>query len=237
MQWYSRGLEYALASPDYEQCHDFVFCKDFMQDVIYSTLYNKPIEIYGFKYSPTNDPKPCLDKIRILVANARDSTFRNKIPGCLDLVNQVEDEIGIKRSIVRECWFPPARYNKGGVWLFEGSKRWQHAPPMLSLYTLLLRLGFVHTPGTSYKDTFQQIKSGALKPYQTRDTQQLKQSESGIEKIIRVGDRRIFFRDIRLNYPEKMDLDSIHNDLGVSSFSREIKAQGRTALVPYWHCT
>ena len=237
LQIYSKGLEYALVSSDYEQCHSFIWCKDFLHDVIYATLHNKWFEVYKFKFNPVVDPTPCLDRIRLLLTNSKDKKFADKIPAVLDFINQIEERLKIKKSIVRQCWMPPEPYQKAGVFLFEGSRRWIQAPPMLSLYSLMLRIGFVHTKGDPFMKTLEGVKSGDIKPYQRKDGQWFKTVEPAFQKILRVGDRRIFHRDIQLNYPSHMQIDSIHNRLGIMGFATDMiyKALGEPVLVPYWH--
>jgi hypothetical protein len=236
LQIYSRGLEYALVSKNHEQCHPFVFCKDFLHDVLYSTINQKPITIYKFDFDPTKDSLPCLDKIRLLITNTKDKKLVKKIPAVLDFVNQIEESLKIKKSIVRICENPPEAYGSG-VFLFEGSKRWLQSPPMLSLYSLLLRVGFCHTIGDSFSKTLDGIESGIIKPYQKKDSHWLKKSNLALSKIMRIGDRRIFNRDMRLNYPSWLDVDSVHNRLGIIGFSADIlyNAIGEPVLVPDWH--
>ena len=171
-----------------------------------------------------------------MVANANDSKFKIKIKNALDMVNQVEEKLGIKKSILRECWLPPDNLEKSGVWLFEGSKRWLNSPPMLSLYSLLIRVGCVHTIGVNFEKTINDIISGELKPYQKKDALWLKHAKLGIEKILRLGDRRIFYRHMKDNYPN-LNIDVIHNQLGITGFSADLQdeAKGRSVNVPYWH--
>lgn len=235
-QIYSKGMEFAFLSANNEQCNQFVWCKDFLQDMIYATLHKKWVDIYQFKFSPYTDPLPSLEKIKLLVANANDSKLGKKVHNSLDMLNQVEDRLGIKRSILRECWLPPESYKKGGVWMFEGSKRWLNAPPMLSLYSLLIRVGCVHTVGENFEKTIDEIISGNIKPYQKKDALWLKHAKPGIEKILRIGDRRIFYRSIKDNYPN-LDIDVIHNQLGITGFAADLqdKAKGRSVQIPYWH--
>ena len=236
LQIYSKGMEFALVSQDYKQCNPFVWCKDFLQDIVFASLQKKWINIYDFQYSPYIDPEPCLDKIRLLIANANDSNLRDKIPNILDILHQVEDKLEIKHSLVRECWLPPKNYKKSGVWMFEGSKRWIKSPPMLSLYALLIRVGCVHEIGVRYEKTFANIIAGVQKPYQKKDSLWLKHAMMGIEKVIRIGDRKIFHRDIKDNYPN-LDIDVIHNQLGIAGFSSDIqdRLKGRSVAIPYWH--
>lgn len=237
LQWYRKGLEYALVSNDYQQCNEFVWCKDFLQDIIQAAIQKRVANIYHFLYDPRISPPPCLDRVRLIVANDKDKKFREKIPGCLDFINQVEASMGMKRSFARECWSPPEKYEKGGVWMFEGSRRWIIAPPMLSLYTLLLRVGFVHTPGKSFRKTIEAVKVGLIKPYQNNDRDQLRTAEPAIEKIMRVGDRKVFYRDMRDNYPSHIDIETMHNEMGIAAFAfqMEQRAKGERVPIPYWH--
>ena len=236
LQIYSKGLEYALVSNDFRQCHPFILCKDFLHDVVFSTINKKPIEIYKFKFDPTNNPLPCLDKTRILITNAKDRNFAKKIPDVLNLLNQVESHLKIKKSIVRRCANPPETYRKTGVFMFEGSRRWIQAPPMLSLYSLLLRVGFCHTAGDDFMKTIKNITSGSIKPYQRRDKDYLKEVELALDEILRHGDRKIFNKNIHSNYPN-LEIDLIHNRLGIVGFSTDLlhKAVGWSVMVPSWH--
>lgn len=237
LQMYSKGLEYALVSFDYEQCHSFVWCKDFLHDVIYGALHEKWFEIYKFRYNPSVDPTPCLDRIRLMITNSKDNKFSDKIPIVVDFINQIEEKLKIKKSIARKCKNPPEAYSKSGVFVFEGSKRWIQSPPMLSLYALLLRVGFCHTINESFLKTIEEIKSGEIKPYQNKDKNLLKNSDLALQKILKIGDRKIFHRKIELNYPSKMKIDLIHNRLGIIGFSADImrKKADIPVLIPHWH--
>lgn len=237
LQIYSKGLEYALVSSDYDQCHPFVWCKDFLHDVMYGTLNNRWIDIYKFKYYPKIDPVPCLDRIRLLLTNSKDRKFSTKIPAVIDFINQIEEQLKIKKSFARQCGNPPNGYEKAGVFMFEGSKRWIQSPPMLSLYTLLLRVGFCHTKGESFMKTIDGVKSGDIKPYQRRDGFWLKSSDAALQKILRIGDKRIFHKNIQLNYPSNMHIEEIHHRFGIIGFATDIAHQaiGHPVLIPYWH--
>jgi hypothetical protein len=237
LQIYFKGLEYALVSKDYEQCHPFVWCKDFLHDVIHAATHYLWFEVYKFKYNPQFDPLPCLDRTRLLLANAKDKTFQEKVPAVLDFINQIEESLKMKPSFARDCWFPPEGYEKSGVVMIEGSRRWINAPPMLSLYSLLLRVGFVHTPGDPFMKTIRGVMRGDIKPYQKKDHRWLQSVEPALEKILRLGDRRIFYRSMASNYPRHLQIDTIHNRLGIVGFAADMayKSRGEPVLVPYWH--
>lgn len=234
-QMYYRGLEYAFVSQKNEQCHPFIFCKDFLHDVIYSSIYKTPISIYDFSFNEKN-PTPDLNQTKLLLTNAKDKFFKNKIPNCLEFINQIESHLKIKKTIATQCINCPEGYEKTQIFLFQGSKRWLQSPPMLSLYSLLLRIGLIHENEKSFLETLENIKSGNLKPYQKQDTMYLKRCELGISKILTQGDRNIFPRKIMKNYPV-MDIKDIHNKLGIVHFSVDClrNAVGAPVIVPLWH--
>ncbi|NDB86308.1 MAG: hypothetical protein EB127_26970 [Alphaproteobacteria bacterium] len=235
IQIYIKGIEYALVSEDNAQCHEFVWCKDFLHDVIYSCVNKKPFEIYHFKYNPYFDPNPCLDRIRLLIANPKDKEFKHKISDCVDFLNQVEAKLKIKKTVCRSCKLPPCGYED--VFLLEGSKRWISAPPMISLYSLLIRMGFLHTRPDDFSYTIQKIKLGALKPYQKFDKRWLLEAQSALDVIFKLGDKRIFSTNIQKNYPKNLSIDIVHNRLGIMGFSNDIVSKSRngSVLVPHWH--
>lgn len=237
LQIYSKGLEYALVSNEMEQCHNFIWCKDFLHDVYHSSINKKPIIIYNFRYNPEINPRPCEDKIRLLLTNPKDKKFSKKMPACLDFINQIEERLKIKKTIGRECENPPEPYQTSGVWIFEGSKRWIKAPPMISLYSLLIRAGLSHTQGQPALLTIQGIKEGKIKPFQRNDRTYLNNSELGLDKIFHLGDRKIFSRKIQDNYPGKLAIDTVHNRLGIIGFSADILCDtlGQSVIVPHWH--
>lgn len=237
LQIYNKGMEYSLVSDDYSQCHGFVWCKDFLHDVIYSCLHNMPINIYNFQYNPAYNPNFCQKETRILVANAKDPKFRQKIHASLEFVNQLEERLKIPLSKIRECSNPLENYKKNGVFLWQGHKRWQCSPPMLSLYTLLIRVGCAHMQGTNYSTTINALKQGFLKPYQTKDSKWISSIEPAIYKLMRHSDKKLFYRDMKLNYPKNIKLEMVHNRLGILSFAEDmtLKAVGGQPIVPYWH--
>jgi hypothetical protein len=227
----SSGLEYAFVSADYKQCCPFVLCKDFLHDAVYNAIHNTKKSIYQFHYSP-KDGHAAIDltKMRIILANSCDRQLREKIPHCLDFIHQIERVLRMSLTTARECVDPPPKYAPGGVWLFESSRRWLAAPPMVSLYTLLARVGFSHTQGENFQSTIDKILSYSIQPYQYEDKHRLSGSKNGIDYILKHGDRRVFHSDLKMNYP-RIRISVLHNDCGIMGFAR-----GSTKkIVPNWH--
>lgn len=217
LQVYSKGIEYSLVSDDNQQCHSFVWCKDFLHDVVYSSINQIPFEIYRFKYDPIIEPNPSIKNLKILLSDSKNKKLSVKIPNCLNFINQIESQLGMKHSIVKECSNPPSGYHQ--VFLFVADKRWINAPPMLSLYSLFLRIGFSHEINDSFFITLEKIKLGTAKSYQRYDKKWLLEIQETLEKIFKIGDKSMFSRDITKNYPKGISIDNVHNKMGIIGYS------------------
>jgi hypothetical protein len=229
-QVYSSGLQYALVNDDYQQCHDFVFCKDFIQDAYHGFLHNQPASIYGFTYNPTTQPPLSLNKLRIVLVNSKDAKMGEKIPGVMDFINQFCKKMKLKPSRAIEVENPPKAYTKCGAWIIEGSGMWINAPVLISMYSLLLRVGFTHTVGADAAKTVKNLVDGKTTPYQNNDRYQLQSAQKGIEQILKYGYRKHFFIDTVKNYPAGTQIGTMHNSTGIVAFS----TGGSRSVCKYW---
>lgn len=240
---YSGGMQMALCSPpnengEYQKATTFVTCKDFFQDAVQASHLGKKQKIYDFVYDPKTAPPLSFDRFRILIANNLDNEMESKIENVLDFINQFEKQIHLIRTKAYKCINPPEKWNKSGVYLFEGSSRWLQAPPMISLYTLLLRCGFVHNKGDDFDKTCQNIISGKCevgnksKRYSgCYDDRYLKSSQSGINAIKEHGYARLFYKDAARNFPKEIPINTMHDQCGIVGFSqKKIKD-----YMPYWY--
>jgi len=227
----SEGLEYAFLTKDYKQIHQLVWCKDFLNDVIYGFLNNKRTTIWGFSYDPKKHLPPDLESTRLLLTSKRDREFRKKILRSLAFMNEIEKSLQMTKTTIEECKEPPRHYRRGGVFIFKGSKRWLKSPPMLSLYTLMIRVGLTHDVSQPWFQTVEDIRSGFTKPYYEEDAHILTNGQSGIDRIFKYGDRKLFHRNIKDNYPSYLATDTIHNDFGILGYSGDITAD----YCPHWH--
>jgi hypothetical protein len=228
-QVYSSGLEYCFVSRDWKQCCPMVYCKDFLQDAIQAIYHGKSVSIYGFTYNPETCEPLYMARTRLAIGNASDKAFSEKIPSLLDFINQIEKRLRLVRSKIRLVGNPPKRYGSG-VWVMESSNRWMLSPPMLSMYTLLLRVGFCHTKGEDYADTIKKIIDGEIKPYQSKDKGQLQTAMAGIDMVLKHGYAKIFFKDPKKNYPN-IATANMHNNTGICSFTSGISKE----YVKHWH--
>jgi hypothetical protein len=233
-QIYSNGLEYAFATKT-AQCTDFIYCKDFLHDCIYASIHKKAIAPHGFKFDPATTTLET-KRSHILIANASDPKLGEKVEGCIDFLNQMEKKIKLFRTKAMLCSNSPAKY-KGGVFLFRGSGMWLNSPPMLSLYTLCIRIGLCHKVGDDFMSTLDKIEKGTLTPYQKNDKQQLSQCRNGLNAILDFGYRKFFYKNAEKNYPN-VDLYTMHASFGIVAFSNVLdtaKPSSTNQMPKYWH--
>jgi hypothetical protein len=250
---YSQGWQCAFASADNKQVTQFVMCKDFLQDAVSAFIHNKPAEIYGFRFNPKEAPPLDIQiaykdtgevdkkgrpkqiatvtgRTRIITVNSKDSDFLGKTPNVLDFLHQFEKHLDLDLTEAYQVDNPEDKYKKCGAVLYVTTTRWKESPPMLSLYTLLLRLGCVHQVGDTWQQTFEKVISGKTKPYQSNDADYLRTSEKAIRQIMTIGFRAMFLKDPKKNYPEKVGISTLHNSSGIVALSN-----GSTkSIVKYW---
>ena len=158
------GVEFAFVDEKFKQSHQLVWCKDFLQDVIAAVVQKKKISIYGFSFDPEKNTIS-MDRTRILIANHKDENFEQRVLNCQKFLKEFEAKLGLKRTRVFKCTSSPPTYKKSGVFVLESSRRWLISPPMISLYSLFVRIGLVHNPEQTAQQTLDDVLSRKLKPY------------------------------------------------------------------------
>jgi hypothetical protein len=238
----NEGLEYAFVSKDYRQIHQLVWCKDFMQDAIHGHINKSATHIYGFSYDPKLDPPISMDRTRIMITNWKDAEFGEKVQKrVLPLLHEVEDILGISHTVVEKCAKIPPRYGRSGVWLLDSDKKWMKAPPLISFYTLLIRIGMMRQEGDNLEETLRKFRDGEVTSYYSenrdQDKEQVEGAESGIKKILKHG-LTLFNRTMNANYPKVQNakgkwvsIYTIHDRAGIVAFSRKTTKD----LFPHWH--
>jgi hypothetical protein len=229
-QIYSNGLEFCLASSDNKQVNHLAFCKDYLQDVYFSTLNNKPVQIYGLNWSQDKFPKPDMENIKIILGDKK-VNIAEEIENSLEFVNMFAQKLHIKKSTVNLIANPKAGYPS--MVLTTGSAIWYNAPPLISLYSLLWRIGFSHKKGENPEDTCKKIMESKIKVKTNGDNHTLQSVWPLLQKIQKVGYRKFFYIDSKKNYPENLDVSSVHGNSGILALSYCF-ANGTKSIVDYW---
>lgn len=210
------------AGDEIVQCHQWIKCRDFLHDAVRTMITGNKSSIYSFTFEKGKNPDFDMDKISMLISK-KDvniaTAFRPKLTRSLKLINHFENLAGLDLSTIKKV----SSDKDGGykhVWLVTGPKFWLSAPYLVSLYTLLLRLGdksFKFKDSTSlYKALLELSKKPAGND---NDTKYLKTVWNKIEKVIMSREEFDTFDKEGFSklYTKKTAIGSFHNSTGIVS--------------------
>ncbi len=228
-QIYSRGFEFAFMSnvgETYKQACTFVYCKDFLHDAVWAYVNRTKWQIFGFHYDTAKDTpldlENCVFAFRNTQYKGKEEEFHGSREACQEFINQLEEKMGFaSRTKIYEV-----PHQNSPCWLIVGDKGWQHAPPMVGLFTLIIRVGFMHKLGESADQTLQRAKEGKIKIGDNtsyagnRDCSYIAQAWAGIQAILKHG-LNIFYPEMSDNYPEDLPRRgaSLHDAFGPVNFT------------------
>lgn len=116
------------------QCHTFVQCRDFLNDVLVSTQEKMDIKIYGFSYT-LEDPAIDQEHTSLLLKMVDERCLKN-FQDNLCILEEIEEQLGFNDTRVELVEYPNQK--EAVVWVL-GDPRWQKATSFFSLYTYLLK--------------------------------------------------------------------------------------------------
>lgn len=210
------SIEFCLVSEKNEQIFAFVGCKDYLQDIVLSFIRNKPGTVAS-NYNIATSPKIDLKKLRLLVLDTGNKFMKDQLPNSLDIIHQIEKHLKIRKTKIFEISNPKPTY-KNKVWYYSASRRWISSPVMLSFYTLIVRISFSHEKGIPFKETLEKIIEKKIYPRLLIDQQRVHDGKKGIDRILKFGDKEIFYQNMKRNYPD-VGLGTSHNNLGICGYS------------------
>ena len=178
-----------------------------MTDVLWATVHQKPVSIYGFSYDPIKNPAISTDPVRIIVRNKQktDNEFDEEIQKSHEFLAILETKLQFDLSILEKV-----EHEDGGcVWMFTVDKRWIHASPLFSMLSLFMRVGCYYKGGGKLNDA---IKS--FKEVNHNDARYLKQSRNLRQLIFKHG-LGIFQDRMEDNYPPNVSVDTVHDRWGI----------------------
>lgn len=214
-QIYSTGLEFAFVSLEGKQCHAFAYCKDFLQDAVWATLNKSSVGIYGFSYVHGKNPPVDMDNMRLGV--------RVKGTPKEDMETMCRKALTFLQEVDAGQGFSPSELLLGGqrkgekskTFVFVSDPAWLHSPPMVSLYSLLVRVGMTYEGG-GWRAHFDNAKKYIGK----NDKTYIKSAQKGVNKIIGKDPTKIFAKEIKDNYPTGVSVSSMHNSSGIVAYAK-----------------
>ncbi len=239
-QIYSMGYEFAFMSrktarSPYKQATPFVYCKDFLHDALWAFLNKTNVQIWSFKYDYGKNPDLLLDHTALCFRNTqfkgKDADFDGMMPACLEFLQLCDRQLGFRPSQIFKV-----ENKESPCWLVLGDPGWQHAPTMISLYTLFIRLGCFHKPGDTLAKTLKRAEKGSIKIGENsdyagnNDCKYVKEGRVGIDLIMKHG-LDIWHDDQYENYPKSLKENGLHDNYGIVNFT----AKRPLEVVPHWY--
>lgn len=239
-QIYGMGYEFAFMSRKtkrsaYEQATPFVYCKDFLHDAIWAFLNKTNVSIWSFKYDYAKNLPLLMKETALAFRNTqfkgKDDDFTAMSGPCLEFLHLAEEAMGFTPSEIFTV-----DNEKSPAWLIVGDPGWQHAPTMISLYTLFIRLGCFHNPGDTLEQTLKRAEKGEIKIGDSgnyagnKDCSYVKQGRKGINVILKHGLKVFHDKQIE-NYPETLKANGLHDNYGIVNFT----AKRPEKVVPHWY--
>jgi len=151
----------------------------------------------------------------VLIRNMDDRHFSGRIPNALNFINNLENELGLGfgSSTAELC----ENAEKGPTYLFTCPKSWQQAPPLLSLLTLMLRVGMTYEGGDIWLHACD-VADNVIKPYQFRDDTHLRQAWYCIQNLAKTKCKQ-FLPNQKDNWPSIIREWYIHEYSGIVALS------------------
>lgn len=195
-----------------KQCHQLVKCRDFLQDALRTQLTGNISKIYGFEFDRKKNPPIDLLRTRMLVRSGHSQERSDEVMlAAVKLLNHYEHMAGIAPSKV-------ARH--GTDYIFNSVKFWMFSPALISLYTLLIRLGEYDLKFTLHDDdslmaAFNTLVKSTRTDNEVSYLRTIKDSVSTVvlcshyifEKSDKANFDKIYFRDLSIS--------SFHNNTGI----------------------
>ncbi|MGD9160885.1 MAG: hypothetical protein PVG39_20875 [Desulfobacteraceae bacterium] len=210
-EYQTTGFQFAFMSKDNKMCHDWIICRDFLQDALRNQLTGRDDEIYSFHYKPGIDPK--LETTRTLMLMSKEgadaSEFKAMLKSAVKLVNHYETRhklTPLTKMLKAKSAGEPGRI----CYLLKGPGAWSKSPVMISLYTFLIRIGYLKLDFKDHKElmaVFKELSSGS-----GRDHNYLKQTYEKFDLMIKHRSKHNFKkRGYKKGDNIRFQDDSIHN--------------------------
>lgn len=220
------GFCAAFVSRDNKVQNDLAYSEQYLSGVMFGFLNKRAGALYGFSVTSNTEidlaiteedsgkktvkgGKPIMraarsGRTRLLLANPLIKNYANLAPNIADFIRQVEHTLGLDPSAIYNV--ANSVENVGDSLLIVSSNVWMEAPPLLTLFALLLRTGESHKVGDSFLKTIMDIREGRTVPNRASDHGLWARVAPKFSEILNKGYRPFFYVNPRKNYEFK-DLD------------------------------
>ena len=208
---YYANRHFALVTPEPKVVGPTTICKDYLTDMLAGAYNQKKVGGRGYFsiYDPEIHASIPFDRPRVIFG---DQGVPDRVPNIVDLIHQVESELGLAPTIHELVDNSPATTKF--VYL-EGDPVWLTAPPMFGLWTVLIREGKRHELGVHYR----------LEEYG-----ELEHLRTLIDFVSTRGAADVFGTDLAKNWSILSSYGDQHDEVGPHAY-----CEGRTTRhFPHW---
>lgn len=222
-QSYSSGFEYSIINDSGMLLMPFMTCKDYMNDFIWAVVNKRRASIYGLTVDPTKpDFKVNLKNLRIVVRdkNKNFEDFYKSIQNSINFINDSFKNLPTFPEIKILNYF---KYDGNKGLVINLPLKYTLAGPIMSTFFLYLRSGHKYDRNHElYKTPLKYINNmGKIEgaSYRPADRGDMKASRKLMYRLVKFGLRRYFKIDFKTNYNANHNIDTIHNNYGIRSYT------------------
>lgn len=196
-----------------KQCHSWAFCRDFLHDAVRTQTIGVNSSIYGFAFEKGKNPPVDLIRTRMLVRQDKLDKkdipgFEKKLKAALKLLHHYETMAGVSLSK-----FQKVDDKKLNVWAFSSPGMWMKAPQLVSMYSLLLRLGDKELKFKDNEALRKALKKQSEAKGNDKDSRYLKNCWDKLDLVIK-NKAKLFPKDNYKLYKD-IDISLFHNRSGI----------------------
>ena len=133
---------------EFAECNQHAKCRDFLHDIVNSSLTHESFFIYGMEYLPEDHPidlDVCRLGLKFPSEKMKDLFVKN-----LPILFKLESDGKLSISSVYDT-------NNPTYLIVEGDKYWQHSSLAISMYSFFLRLLCYDVSAETFQDLFTQV--------------------------------------------------------------------------------
>lgn len=223
---------FAWASKNNEQASQYHTCRDRLTICARAGLHNMNYS----SYRTTLMPPMCFDETRLLITAPYEKIQKHFLDTgmakLLELLHSAEYQMGLDRKTEifkvsnENCHIK----SNGGAYLLVADSLWMRSTPMISMYTLLVRISPAHNLGDHILKTLENCTTSPNSLLSECDTLHVTQSLDGMKRVLRYGEK-IWHPTPQENYPSNVSYTAIETS-GIKGFT------AKTCQIPaakYWY--
>lgn len=208
-----------------DQCHPWIKCRDFLQDAVRVRITGKDLmDIYGFKYEPKSnkDPKIDLEYMRMAVKDTDDwekIKIEQYVKNTIKLLNQYE-KIAKLKTLTSYTILDK-------VVIFKGPNFWLKSPSLISMFSLLLRLGIRNIKFKDEETLLEQLeliskRKNNIHNDKDNDIQYLKILWNKMNIVVKYAQEILFDSDdgFDSSYKKNTSVSNFHDYTGILSLCK-----------------